>query len=66
MTLRKKTLFVIGGMFFGVIVIVFFVTRSILLKDFAELGHNTAHQNVERMLGTLADDVSSLEAITGA
>jgi len=64
MTLRKKTLFIISGMFLCIIVIVFFISRGILLENFAKLEENATHQNVDRALSALHVELDSLESTT--
>jgi len=65
MTLRKKTLTIIGVTFVGLIVILYFISQHILLGSFAELEEQNTRQNVERVLSALSDDLSSLEATAG-
>ncbi len=65
MTLRRKTLFIIGATFYGVIILLFFISRNILLDTFVELENQNVYQNTERVLSTLSGEVSHLEATTG-
>ena len=65
MTLRRKTLFIIGATFYGVIILLFFISRNILLDSFVELETQNVLQNTERVLSTLSGEVSHLEATTG-
>ncbi|MBI2288684.1 MAG: HAMP domain-containing protein [Chloroflexi bacterium] len=65
MTLRKKTLTIIGLTFVGLIVILFFISQQILLSSFAGLEEQNTRQNVERMLSVLSDDLAALEATDG-
>ena len=65
MTLRKKTLVIIGATFIGLVVILYLVSRSILIGSFAELEEQDTHQNVERVLTALSGDVSILDATVG-
>ena len=65
MTLRRKTLFIIGATFYGVIILLFFISRNILLGSFVELENQDAYQNTERVRSTLSHEVSHLEATTG-
>ena len=65
MTLRKKTLVIIGATFIGLVVILYLVSRSILIGSFAELEEQDTHQNVERVLTALSGDVSLLDATVG-
>ena len=50
MTLRKKTLLIIAGTFYGVIILLFFLSRNILLESFVRLEEQSTHQDVERVL----------------
>jgi len=65
MTLRRKTLFIIGATFYGVIILLFFISRNILLESFVELEKQNTYQNTERVLSTLSREVSHLETTTG-
>ncbi|MBI4188768.1 MAG: HAMP domain-containing protein, partial [Chloroflexi bacterium] len=65
MTLRKKTLTIIGLTFVGLIVILFFISQQILLSSFADLEEQNTRQNMERMLSVLSDDLLALEATDG-
>lgn len=44
MTLRKKTLFIIGAMFLGLIIILFFISQSILLRGYANMPAEISEQ----------------------
>ncbi|MFQ5996480.1 MAG: CHASE4 domain-containing protein [Dehalococcoidales bacterium] len=65
MTLRRKTLLIIGATFYGVIILLFFISRNILLDSFVELEKQSALQNTERVLSTLSREVFQLEATIG-
>jgi len=65
MTLRKKTLYIIGITFVSLIVILYFISQNILLDGLAEIEEEDTHQNVERALSALSNDLSSLEATSG-
>ena len=65
MTLRRKTLFIIGATFYGVIILLFFISRNILLDSFLELEKQNSIQNTERVLSALSQELSHLEATTG-
>ncbi len=64
MTLRSKTLLILGGISLGLILIVFVLSRFILLQDFTKLEQNLAQQNVERATNALYMDIHSLERTT--
>ncbi len=65
MTLRKKTLYIISITFVSLIVILYFISQNILLDGLAEIEEENTHQNVERALSALSNDLSSLEATSG-
>jgi PAS domain S-box-containing protein len=65
MTLRRKTLFIIGATFYGVIILLFFISRNILLDSFLELEKQNSIQNTERALSALLQESSNLEATAG-
>ena len=65
MTLRRKTLFIIGATFYGVIILLFFISRNILLDSFLELEKQNTVQNTERALSALSQESSNLKATAG-
>jgi len=60
MTLRKKTLVIIGVTFISLIASLYFIPRMVLLSSFAELEKQNTHQNVERAVCALSDTLCSL------
>ncbi|MFC1912226.1 CHASE4 domain-containing protein [Chloroflexota bacterium] len=62
MTLRKKTLLIIGGTFYALIILLFFISRDVLLDSFIELEERNTRQNVARALNTLSGEISYLDA----
>ena len=62
MTLRKKTLLIIAGTFYGVIILLFFLSRNILLESFVRLEEQSTHQDVERVLSALSNEFAYLES----
>lgn len=52
MTLRKKTLLIIGSMFLGLIVILFFISQSILLQSYTDMPDDSQTQ-IQRTLAYL-------------
>ena len=64
MTLRKKTLYIIGVTFVSLIVILYLISESVLLGGLCEIEKENTHQSVERALSALSGDLSSLEATT--
>jgi diguanylate cyclase (GGDEF)-like protein/PAS domain S-box-containing protein len=65
MTLRKKTIIIIGVTLAGLIFILYAISRVILLNSFAELEEQNTRRNVERILSALSDDLSHLNHLTG-
>jgi PAS domain S-box-containing protein len=65
MTLRRKTLFIIGATFYGVIILLFFISRNILLDSFLELEKQNTVQNTEHVLSILSQESANLEATAG-
>ena len=62
MTLRKKTLLIIGGTFYALIILLFFISRDVLLDSFIELEERNTRQNVARALNSLSSELSYLDA----
>ena len=65
MTLRRKTLIYICVTFVILIWILHTISQNILLDSFAQLEEQNTSQNVERVLNTLSNDISSLATTTG-
>ncbi len=63
MTLRKKTLIVIGVTFGSLVLILYVASRIILLGSFAELEEQRTLQNVERALNALFGEISALDTM---
>ena len=63
MTLRKKTLMIVGLTIIGLLVILYFVTQITLVRSFTELEEQYTRQNVERALSALFNDLLTLDAI---
>jgi signal transduction histidine kinase len=61
MTLRRKTLLIIAGTFYGVIILLFFISRNILLESYAELERQSTHRDVERVVTAYSQELSSLD-----
>ena len=64
MTLRKKTIFIIVITLTCLIVVLYAISRFVMLESFAELEEQNTRQHVERALGALSDELSSLDAMT--
>jgi len=64
MTLRRKTLLIIAGTFYGVIILLFFISRTILLESYADLERLGTQRDVERVLTAYSNELASLETTT--
>jgi sensor domain CHASE-containing protein len=62
MSLRKKTLIIIGSTIISLIVILYATSRIILLGSFVELEEQNTSRNVERALNALSNELSILDA----
>lgn len=60
MTLRQKTLIIVLVTFTVLIVILYGVTRNILLDNFSKLEEHATRRDVERAVSTLSYDISTL------
>mgnify|MGYP001272937055 CR=1 FL=1 len=65
MTLRRKTIVIIGATLVGLLLILFAVSQGILLNSFSQLEVKDTSQDVERALSALSDDISNLNAVVG-
>jgi sensor domain CHASE-containing protein len=65
MTLRKKTLIIIGATLAALILILYAASRIILLDSFAKLEEQHTRQNVERVQSALSDDLAKLNSTAG-
>lgn len=63
MTLRKKTLIVIGLTLLLLIILFYAISRCTLLGRFAGLDTQNSRQNVERALCAVSEDIASLYSI---
>ncbi len=61
MTLRRKTLSMVGFILLGLIAALYFTSRRILLGSFASLEENDTRQNVERARDALAAQAGSID-----
>jgi len=64
MTLRRKTLLIIAGTFYGVIILLFFISRTILLESYTDLENQSTHRDVERAVTAYSQALSRLETTT--
>lgn len=62
MTIRKKTLLIIGVTFVGLVVILYFVSQSILLSSFGRLEEEETRENIERVVAALENNISFIDA----
>ena len=65
MTLRKKTLFTMSATIVALFVILYSASRVILLGGMAELEEQITHQNVQRAVSVLTDNLVTLNATAG-
>ncbi len=63
MTIRKKTLIAIGATFASMVLVLYFVSRVILLGSFAELEEQYACRDVERAQSALFDELAALDTM---
>ncbi|HET7442048.1 MAG TPA: CHASE4 domain-containing protein [Terriglobales bacterium] len=63
MTLRRKTLVIIGATLFGLLVAFFFLTRFTLLRRFADYENQQTRQQVERASTALDNEITQLGTI---
>ena len=63
MTLRTKTLIIIGVTLAGFLVALYSVSRIVLLGSFAKLEEQDARRNVDRVRSALADELATLDHI---
>ena len=61
MTLRRKTLLIIAGTFYGVIILLFFISRNILLESYTDLERQSIYRDVERVQASYSQQLTSLE-----
>ncbi|HEY51358.1 MAG TPA: HAMP domain-containing protein [Dehalococcoidia bacterium] len=64
MTLRRKTLLIIAGTFYGVIILLFFISRTILLESYADLERQSIYRDVDRALASYSQELAGLETTT--
>ena len=65
MSLRRKTLAIIGVTFVGLIVLLYVAARLILLDSFDKLERRDAARSVERVQSALADELFNLDTSVG-
>jgi len=62
MSLRIKTLFIIGAVLAGLVLILYLITQTILVRSFAALEEQNTREHVERALTALNDQIATLSA----
>lgn len=62
MTLQKKTFFAIAITLLTMVVVLHWVSRSIVLRSFEEMEKKEAAQNVQRVLSAISDRLQALKA----
>ncbi|OQW93413.1 MAG: hypothetical protein BWK79_11265 [Beggiatoa sp. IS2] len=60
MTLRKKTLLMVGTALVGLVILLFSFSSTILLKGFTQLERKIAEKNVNRVVNLLSEELNSL------
>jgi PAS domain S-box-containing protein len=65
MTLRRRTLLIIGLTLVGLIALLYTITSTILLDSFARLEEQDARRNVSRVQSALSDSLETLNATAG-
>jgi diguanylate cyclase (GGDEF)-like protein len=64
MMLRQKTLLIICATLIGLLGFLYFFSRTVILRSFSQLEEQDAHQNLDRGVSALSDDLSSLDRTT--
>jgi len=62
MSLRLKTLFIIGLILIGLVLIIYLITQTVLVRSFVQLEEQNARENVQRAINTLNDQLATLSA----
>jgi len=61
MTLRRRTLFTIGITLIGLIAILYFLARTILLDGFIQLERQSLERDIQRVTSALQDSITQLD-----
>ncbi len=64
MTLRTKTLAIIGFTLLSLTVVLYFVSRAIMLNSFVELEERSAERNVKRACSAIYEEIGNLNVKT--
>jgi PAS domain S-box-containing protein len=62
MSLRIKTLLIIGGVLAALVLILYIITQTVLAKSFDQLEEQNVREHVQRALNTLSDQLSTLSS----
>lgn len=65
MSLRKKTLFIIGITLVSLIALLSIISKLVLLESFAQLEENQTRRNIERIKAAVAIQIARLDTIAG-
>src|SRR5689334_2428557 len=65
MTLRRKTLFVVGMTLVGLLVVLYFTSTTILVGGFTRVEEQDTRQNAQRVLAAYADEIAKLNLTAG-
>ncbi len=63
MTLRRKTLITVGIVFIGLLIILYFISQTLLMRSFSQLEEQRTRQNVEQALNALSNDLLTMKTI---
>src|SRR6202022_1777874 len=64
MPLRRKTLFLICVALTGLLSFLYLFSRTVILRSFSKLEEQNVHQNLERGISSLTDDLTALGRTT--
>ncbi len=64
MTLRRKTLMTVGMVFMGLLIILYFISQTILMRSFTQLEEQRTRQNVEQALNALSNDIITMKTVS--
>ena len=64
MTLRRKTLMMVGSIIISFILILYFVSQTVLMRSFTQLEEQRTRHNVEQALNALSNDLLTLKTVT--
>ena len=64
MTLRRKTLMTVGIVFIGLVIILYFISQTLLMRSFTQLEEQRTRQNVEQALNALSNDILTMKTVS--